>query len=1378
MPNVNNNKKDEPVKPGDNDQLLNVTETTSSDEANDSQQAPSDEGMNSQAEQTVVDNNNSMNNLGEQEFTDNHEQVGTVGGVEKNEVKKSKSSYGNIGSSNQAMSLRSLPTIDHEATYVSDETTFNDLDAFQRDLAAKERGLKKIEATIIREGTEVKSNAMQDSEDAGAAVFDLPNHIVKKITGGVDTFSGVDSQGNDQRATLMIGKDGLVRLGDTIIHASQNANGYDEGLDTLKKFEGCECLLLNLMNPAGEVITYQADSDYNEPTTAAGAIDYDTEQGGFVLIRTGNYLVRGIKPFKPVDVWQSGDKRPILKYRKKIGTVRRNSADGTPYDIPVYVSTMDLFDVVELTPTAADIVSDGSDPEDIRLRKDLICNDTREVMTQIQRMDSYISKLVANINDSSDISDVKEFNSYSPTWRSTISRTKFNAFRYCDQSCYNPAGSILFALRQVQQLETMWLIPRLPFGLKPSDNMFDDIKAHKYLEGKRPSFDYAINVAGINASTNYKMPTLLNYWATETKHKHDSIEKVLFESRGLLSKLDNIAATYDKWLTSDYMNKIRLYQEKVEEIVDILATGKYNDIDTVSTNTIVKKLGEVGLVFGINPNDLVQYDVATKKTGSGRSLVRSVKLGFGQNATECYRVYPWAGWRNSTFVNEVPAERMDYVFAPTFITAYCEGLTEKNSDVLNRIFAKSDGSDNMVTAIEYGESYYPFTLHTKTARFIDMAMFHLLVDTATDTIRGYTNKNGVLRLMNVISKYNDESLNPFFDMNLSLKDAYSKIISNKQCYPQANATNAQDYPVLFDSAQKFMDFDRDEYQIAVYSNKTKSVLIYEADPRDKHQKYYHDMYSSGFNCCDIYDVLKALDDDHIMLVKLAEHEYLVCPYEDGGADALMPYLFTRKFVDSREFGKAVPVMRSGAKALDGENESATEAYFGHDDHYWINEHKYVMIIRTHYASTDDVPGLQDDDFSYIANKLDWDVSFHPVAVVDTNIRNKNDELFTGEYYINDVVSLPNILVKFPDLWESNKNVLTPNTSEVGTANLATNYFYVTRNNRVADSDGKLYVATNTNYECDFIKRIVLPSLYGHKFRCGNKLIDYCYRVADARERDYRDLVWSPYITIANDDRRVVAREVFSTDATKCKHFEGEDSLHTIISAEIYAPYTVLDNVDNLPDANITEILTRGTCSDGRKGYKLADIQYAVRLEDGNYYARTISKYYHEKERKTADADFEFEIFRLHIALAQYGYLLSYDGYGLTSKMTLASLHDEANSRNDKIHCLSALNKFNPTVSVLINDYFTKFGPDRAIMHFPMTGVFCCAKNMGTDNDAFAFMMAPRNGETNPVMGSKYYIDGYTYTNFYNAIANYNNYWEQYLVSKTKFADTFFKKQSE
>lgn len=1376
MPNENIKDKNSPVKPGENDQLLDVTENTSSDEANDSQSAPSDEGMNDQAEKTVVDNNATMNNLGEQEYSDAKPDGVTVGGEVKNEVKKSKTSYSNLGSSNQAMTLRSVPTIDREASYVSDETTFNDLDAYQRDLAAKERGLKKIEATIIREGTEVKSYEVQDADDAGAAVFDLPNHIVKKITGGVDTYSGVDSQGNDQRATLLIGKDGLVRLGDTIIHASQSADGYAEGLDTIKKFEGYECILLNLMNSAGEVLTYQADSAYNGPTTANSSVDYDNEQGGFVLIRTGNYLVRGVKPFKPVDQWSAGDSRPILKYRRKIGTIRRVSANGTPFDIPVYVSTMDLFDVVELTPTAADIISDGSDPDDIRLRKDLICNDTREVMTSIQRMDSYISKLVANLNDSSDISDVKEFNSYSPTWRSTISRNKHNAFRYCDQSCYNPAGSILYALRQIQQMEALWLVPRLPFGLKPSDNIFDDIKAHKYLEGKRPSFDYAINVAGINAGTNYKMPTLLNYWATETKHKHDSIEKVLFESRGLLSKLDNIAATYDKWLTSDYMTKIHFFQDKVEEIIDILATGKYDGVDTVSTNTIVKKLGEVGLVFGINPNDLVQYDTTTRVSGSGRELVNKVRLGVGSGAVNCYRLYPWAGWRNSTFVNEVPSERMDYVFAPTFITALCEGLTEKNSDVLNRIFAKSDGSDNMVTAVQYGEAYYPFTLHTKVPRFIDVAMFHLLVDTSTDTIRGYTNKNGVLRLMNVLAKYNDANLNLFDGMNISMKDTFSKIINNKQCYPQANATSAQDYPVLFKSAQEFMEFDRDEYQIGVFSNPTKSVLIYEADPRDKHQKFYDDMFNANFAPKNIYELLKALDDNDIMLAKMAEHEYLVCPYTSGDASNLMPFVFTRKFVDNREFGKAVPVLRSGATALDGEDQSAVESYFGHDDHYWINEHKYVMIVRSHYASTDDVPGLQDGDFSYIANKLDWDVSFHPVAIVDTEKRNGDVELFTGEYSIQDVTSLPNILVKFPDLWEHNKNILTPNVSEIGTTNLPTNYFYITRNNRIAEADGNLYSVANRNYECDFIKRVVLPSLYGHKFRCGNKLIDYCYETP--QHENYRKIVWSPYITEVNGERRVTARAIFSASATDCKHYEGEDSLHTVISAEIYAPYTVLDNVDNLLDSNIVDILTRGTCSDGRRGYLLADNQYAIRLEDERYYARTISKYYHEKERKTAEADYDYEIFRLHIALAQYGYLLSYDGYGLVSHMTLGGLNVENNSRNARIHCLSIPNKFNPTVAILINDYFTKFGPNRPIMHFPMTGVFCCYKNMATDNDVFTFMMAPRNGQTNPVMGSKYYIDGYTYTNFYNMVANYNNYWEQYLVSKTKMADTFFKKKAE
>jgi len=1292
------------------------------------------------------------------------------GGEEKSTPKKRV--YSQLGKANQAMTTRSLRANDAQAVYAADETTFNDLDAYDRDVAAKERGLKKIETSIIREGTKVPNNEYQETSTAESTVYDLNNHIVKDIIGGVNTYAGIDAPGQDQRATVVVSKDGTIRLGDTIIHTTED----QKGLDKLKAFEGFECMLLNGMNPDGRVISFNSATQ-SKKSNKDEEVDFDYNNAFYVLVRTGNYLVRGMRLYKEApesyEVTKGTNHNVIEDYRELIGYVQRMTTSGSVYEIPVFVSRCDLFDVIDLTPTFNDVKS--IDDEDTILKYNMICNETRELMAEIQVFDQTIQHLVSQAKDAPEFMDDKEFGSYAQTHRSSLTISPKSAFRQVDQSCYNTPGAIVNVVRQTQQLEALWLLPRLPFGVKPSDNLFDDLKMHKYLEGKRVNFDYAINNAGINAATNYQRPTILNFWdEQETAAKHDTIEKVMFESSSILKKMDNIIAAYDKYLSSDYMNNIKLAQEEINKMVDILAYGKLDDMDTVSTNNILKFGGNCGLVFGVNPNDFINYDFRTKKSGNGRIFTNTVRVG----NKDILRVYPWGGWINFTYGNgDKPTNVADYTFCPSFIRAYCEAIAEKNSVKLYQILGKKTNNPNIVTALDYGDKFYPLLADTDVAKFQDIALAQILIDTETDTVRGVKTHDGLARLMKLIDDLADYGVSYSNRLDITLPQVFEKIIKNTQLYPQANATNTQDFPILFDSAKKFLEYDRDEYQIGVLSANHISYLYYEADPRDKHQSYFNDMILqneiSNFNgITNIKELIKEIyaNSPKIMLYQVGEHEYIVV--EKTANANIKPLIFKRGYTSEREFGKSRPILRDGATAVNGEDENAVTAYLSHDDHYWINEHEYIMLVRTHYASTDDVNGTTHD---YIPNKLEWDINFHPVDIVATPTeRNASEDLFNADYFISPVKTCPQLIYTMPNIYGRTDNTYRF-ADDARTVSGATRSYKFTRNAPLVKTDRSTH-SSQALYECDLIGRLTLPSLYGHNFRNAGKLIDYTYNNSG-------DIVWTPHISNKNGARSVDAMELFSNSNDKCKHYQNDDSMFTVLHMEFYAPYTVIDGdiTATLEDQCLYKLLVADAVLSDEELIS-AENRTPVRLDEYRYFARTKSYYYHAVNR-ICSSDTQYEKFNIHAALADFGFLLSFDAFAFAKETKITELTHEGATRsgigdpNQQWYFHFAKAKYNPTVAALIADYFTKFGPERPIMFMPTMNIFCIqpADSIFTAAKAAAFHFVPYNAEVNPVVNSKYYIDGYTFTNFYEAIRVENQNWTDFRANNTRFKDKFFAK---
>lgn len=1279
--------------------------------------------------------------------------------------------YSQLGKANQAMTLRAIKGVEATAFYEADATTFNDLDAYERDVAAKERGLKKIEASIIREGTTVHNNEVQATETAEATVYDLPNHIVKDVIGGVRSYAGIDAPGCDTRATLVLSKDGIVRLGDTIIHATDD---NPDGLDFLKSFEGYECVMFNGMTPDGKISSF----NYGESEQRTGKDeekDYDYTNAFFVLVRTGNFLVRGVKLIKDVTAVKWNDSNHEMdKYRELVGYVQRENTSGTVYNIPVYVSKADLFDVIELTPTFDDVKS--VDPTDKVLKHNMICNEVREIMADIQTMDQTILHITSQAHDNAELRMDREFSSYSATHRSTLTKCARQAFRQVDQSCFNTPGALINLVRQTQQVDALWMIPRLPFGPIASKNVFDDLKMHKYLEGKRVNFDYAINNAGLNYNTNYGRPTLLNFWdSQESSTKHNTVEKVLYESSGILAKMDKLINAYDTYLSDEYISNIRLAKERIQEIADILAYGKFGDMDTVSTNNMIKFGGAVGLVFGVNPNDFVNWDFRSDyMNGQAREYSQFLNI----KGTKIAKPYIWCGWTNVLFGEDSkPIDYTYYTFAPAFVRALCQAYESKNSEKLETILAKNT-NNGCVTAIEQGECFYPLLVDTRVPKFQDIALVQMLVDTETDTKRGVKTHDGLFRLMKLIQELDSYGVSYSKGLDVPLSEAINKIKENTQCYPQANATNTQDFPILFDSAKNFMLFDRDEYQIGVLSTDTKSYVIYEADPRDKHQSYFADMQCTNFTPAGDYQFKNIKDLNHLilnnqlMMYKVNEHEYIICTPSKNGV--VSPLTFRRSYTDVRDFGKARPVLRDGAQAINGESETAVEAYLGHDDHYWINEHQYIMMVRTHYASTDDVDLVTK---TYTPDRLEWDINFHPFDKFDTPKRDDDDAVFDGSYFVAPSNRCPQLRYKLPNIQNStdkNNNIYTISDSN---RRVSSNVIKFTRNS-AAVMENRGTFANTALYECDLIGRVTLPSLYGHKFRNAGKLIDYTY------SNDGTEVIWSPKVRYVEDKnvmvRDVTPMEVFSTHNDACKHYQDDDSMFGVIHAEFYVPYDILDDDINesIENNTIYTLLKQDGLGMSRDDLSSAMSKTPVRLDDYRYFARTKSYYYHPSNRIKAN-DYNYEIINLHAAFAEYGYLISYDLFAFVKDMTLGSLTINDATKSSvgdpaQQKYFSFTNKFNPTVAGLVADFFTKYGADLPLMLFPTKYVFGCQLSDGLiqTQKAYAFFFVPYNGEANPAINSKYYIDGYGFTNFYEAIKVLNQDWTDFRANNTSFKDKF------
>lgn len=632
----------------------------------------------------------------------------------------------------------------------------SDVDRYAKNSELYDQAVENIAAEIKREatkGTEIADTGIFGDPSMGSVYSDESTTAIETLL-GTGVLAPLSHPKQRKAGTFYFGSSKIGMSDGDALYSHINAqNELVRGHDGVKGVLQRESLLFNRLNENGRFTTTPS----------------------FVMPKRGKFLLLGFNPY-------AGTGSGLAQ----VGTVRRESSNGTQHNYPVEQATSDgLFKVVELTATLEDLKSVSH-----AVKEYAVANRTKMEIGFYERVAQALANAEKYILTPDEVNNWPEF---TKGGRSTLRFANDIRGAAHNYNCYNDLVSYAEFMSKLEHSESIFA--GLPFGSN-SQQILSTMKFHLGQEGRshaRTHFQQVMrgdigytDSEGVNTGA---IPGIARYAQTMTNPRYIRRPgQYLTRLKSIWSRLDSIVKSVQEGLLPKVVgSKIKVNLELIDSLVDGLAIGRFSDVSMTSAD-MVKFGGDFSFVLDFDPNDLVFRSESPYADAAGNSY---------------FNWYPAMGYANVLTATSIEnSQTVVYSILPNWMRVLLEGL---NSEPFNdRIFLRNETNAEARNyfynwATQSPTPYLPISLDTNEPHFFWFYFGECLLE-YEDRVFGAENANcgymrwiGAKDVFKVDELYSDSSAMKQFG---SLSEAINRVLTNKDIYVDHNWNTPQDIPVL------------------------------------------------------------------------------------------------------------------------------------------------------------------------------------------------------------------------------------------------------------------------------------------------------------------------------------------------------------------------------------------------------------------------------------------------------------------------------------------------------------------------------------------------------------------------------------------------------